>query len=124
MTPLPTPSPLWVPSGVSRTALTLTCTTLGPTFEATLATGSSAGTGEDGSEEACGEALAVLFSWDTGCFSEHPASRIVPSNAMSKAERALDLDFNVPEPPISARSASSATESIRGVSKTVVHRNL
>ena len=37
----------------------MTCTTLGPTLEATLATGSSAGIGEEGSEEACGEALTL-----------------------------------------------------------------
>jgi hypothetical protein len=83
----------------------LTCTTLGPTFEATLATGSPAGTGEDGPDEACGEALAVLFSCGPGSLSEHPASRIVPSIKASEAQIGVDLDFKVPEPPVGARSA-------------------
>jgi hypothetical protein len=42
----------------------------------------------------------------------------------SEAEIAVELDFKVPEPPVSAQSASSATESIRGASKTVVRCNL
>jgi hypothetical protein len=55
--------------------------------------------------EACGEALAVLSACRPGSCSEHPASRIVPSMKVSEAEIAVDLDFNVPEPPIGARSA-------------------
>src|SRR5215212_12041147 len=106
------PSPLWVPSGVRCTALTLTCTTLGPTSEATRATGSSAGMREDEADEACdeafGEALAAFSPCDVGCSCEQPPS----STTASKAAHALFLQLNVPEPPVGARSASFATESI------------
>jgi hypothetical protein len=74
--------------------------------------------------EACGEALAVLSACGAGSFSEHPASRIVTSMRVSEAEIAVDLDFNVPEPPIGARSAWFATESIRGAYKMVVRCTL
>jgi hypothetical protein len=55
--------------------------------------------------ETCGEAFAVLSAWGPGSFSEHPASRIVPSMKASEAEIAVDLDFNVAEPPVGARGA-------------------
>src|SRR5215218_7649865 len=92
MTPLPSPSPLWVPSGVCCTALTLTCTTLGPTFEATCATGSSAGIREGVCVEVCDNALAVLFSCEPDSFWEHPASSSVASSVASQTERAVGLE--------------------------------
>src|SRR5215210_5101345 len=104
------PSPLRVPNGVRCTALTFTCTTLGPTLEATRATGSSASVGEDESDKTCGEALAALSSWGAGCLCEHPASNTTASNVASKAERVLYFRFNVQEPPVGARGASFATE--------------
>src|SRR5512132_1372433 len=103
------PSPLCVPSGVRCTALTLTCTTLGPTSEATRATGSSAGTREGERDETCcetfGEALAALspsFPRDAGCLCEHPASTTAASTAASAAVLVLDLRLNVFEPPAGA----------------------
>jgi hypothetical protein len=53
-------------------------------------------------DDASGEALAALFSWEAGCLCEHPASNTAASNATRKAEHALDLEFNVPEPPVGA----------------------
>src|SRR5215212_11204800 len=109
------PSPLWVPSGVRCTALTLTCTTLGPISEATSATGSSAGMREDALEEVWDDfgeasaALSPLSPCDAGCLFEHPAS----STTASKAMHAPNLQFNVAKPPVGARGASFATESIR-----------
>jgi hypothetical protein len=47
----------------------------------------------------------VLSACGTGSLWEHPASRSVPSMKASEAETALDLDFNVAEPPLGARSA-------------------
>src|SRR5687768_12074447 len=96
------PSPLWVPSGVRCTALTLTCTTLGPTLAATSATGSFAGIREDACEgvwdDAFGEALAALlplFPCDAGCLCEHPASTTTASTVASAAVQLLDLLLNV-----------------------------
>lgn len=114
------PSPFCVPKGVLCTALTLTCTTLGPTSEATSATGSSAGTREDAREvvwdDACGEAsaaLSSLFPCKAGCLCEQPASITAASTVASAAVRVLDLRPNVLEPPVGALGASFATESIR-----------
>src|SRR3954469_18438902 len=110
------PSPFCVPKGVFCTALTLTCTTLGPTFEATSATGSSAGTWEGARDDARVEALSVLFPCDVGCFCEQPASitaaSTVASAAASATVRVLDLRPNVSEPPVGALGASLDTESI------------
>jgi hypothetical protein len=86
----------------------LTCTTLGPTPEATRATGSSAGIREGDPDEvwieAPGEPLAeaASFSWDTGCLFEHPASTTKASRVASKKEHPRRLRFNVPEPPEAA----------------------
>src|SRR5918995_2870702 len=114
------PSPFCVPKGVLCTALTLTCTTLGPTSEATSATGSSAGTREEAREgvwdEAFGEAsaaLSELFPCDVGCLCEQPASMTAASTVASAAVRVLDLQLNVMEPPVGDLGASLATESIR-----------
>ncbi|MGI9123052.1 MAG: hypothetical protein ACR2FR_09265, partial [Rubrobacter sp.] len=68
---------------------------------------------EDEPDEAFGEASAAFSSWGAGCLCEHPASNTTASNVASKAERALYLRFNVQEPPVDARGASFATESIR-----------
>src|SRR5829696_5423722 len=118
------PSPFWVPKGVLCTALTLTCTTLGPTSEATSATGSSAGTREEAREgvwdDALGEASAALsevFPCDAGCPCEQPASM----TAASAAVRVLDLQSNVSEPPVGALGASLATESIRRLRSSSVN---
>src|SRR5215212_10745596 len=110
------PSPFCVPKGVLCTALTLTCTTLGPTSEATRATGSSAGTWERVWDDALGEAsaaLPALFPCDAGCLCEQPASTTAASAAASAAVRVLDLRPNVSEPPVGALGASFAPESIR-----------
>src|SRR5215203_1381008 len=110
------PSPFCVPKGVFCTALTLTCTTLGPTSEATRATGSSAGTWEGVWDEAFGEAwaaLPALFPCDAGCLCEQPASMTAASTVTSAAVRVLVLQPNVMEPPVGALGASLATESIR-----------
>src|SRR5215218_9011253 len=119
------PSPRCVPKGVLCTALTLTCTTLGPTFEAASATGSSAGTREGVWDVACGEASAAssLFPCDAGCLCEQPAS-ISAARASAKASaavRVLDLGPNVLKPPVGALGASFATESIRRLRSSVVN---
>ena len=43
---------------------------------------------------------------------------------VSEAEIALDLDFNVAEPPVGAEGAWVSTESIRGAYETVVRCTL
>src|SRR5215203_987526 len=109
------PSPLCVPKGVSCTALTLTCTTLGPTSEAASATGSSAGTREGVWDVACGEASAAswLFPCEACCPCEQLASIAATSAVASATVCFLDLGPNVLEPPVGALGASFATESIR-----------
>src|SRR5919202_4547342 len=114
------PSPFCVPKGVRCTALTLTGTTLGPTFEATRATGSPAGTFEGAREavweDAFGEASAAWSPpspCDAGCRCEQPASTTAASTVASAAVRVLDLRPNVSGPPVGALGATFATESIR-----------
>jgi hypothetical protein len=124
------PSPFCVPKGVCSTALTLTCTTLGPTFEATRATGSPAGTFEGARgavwEDAFGEASAAwspLSPRDAGCRCEQPASTTaastVASAVASAAVRVLDLRPNVLGPPVGALGATFATESIRRLQERI-----
>src|SRR5919202_4551822 len=116
ITPLPIPSSLWLPNGVVWVAFTFTCTTLGLTWAATLATGSSSGI----CGEACAGTWARLFSRFPD-FSEQPAARTVASAAATiRREHALSFGFNFVETSCRRqRRASYITESIRRGRPTV-----
>src|SRR5215210_2689751 len=90
MTPLPTPSPSCVPNGVSCTAWTLTCTTLGATCEATCATGSFSGTCAEGAGACC--ATFSALSPGSSLTSAQPASNASETTSATSAA-ALLLKF-------------------------------
>src|SRR5215208_3839560 len=108
MTPLPIPSSLWGPNGVFCVTSTFTCTTLGPTCEATCATGSSAGT----RAAACAGAWATLGSLIPPS-SEHPAAKTAASTTKSRTARDPNLELNVLDTSCRRQGRSFATEFIR-----------
>src|SRR5918994_1000976 len=96
MTPLPSPSPLCLPSGVCCTASTFTCTTLGPTCAATRATGSSSGIREGVGVSGEPWAVAALPPSDPDLSSERATSRITARMAARRRmERAMVFASNV-----------------------------
>src|ERR671916_2671354 len=96
MTPLPSPSPLCLPSGVCCTASTFTCTTLGLTCAATRATGSSSGIREGAGVSGDLWAAATVPLSDPDLFSEHAASRVTARMAAKRRrERAMIFASNV-----------------------------